>query len=331
MRKLTFALLVATVLAGATALWAWRSYDEFLDTPLAPADGGALIDVQRGDGLADVVAALGETADWRWRVLGRLDPNAARLQVGEYRVETGTTPLELLSKLAAGDVVLHAFTIVEGWNLRELRAAMGANTVLLSTLSAVPDSDLPARLGIEGPSAEGQFLPETYRFPRGTTDEAFLRRAHADLRRVLARLWEQRAQGLPLETPYEALILASIIEKETGVAGERGRIAGVFARRLQRGMRLQTDPTVIYGLGVAFDGDIRRRDLRTDTPYNTYTRHGLPPTPIAMAGEPALHAALHPEPGEALYFVATGTGGHHFSATLEEHNAAVRRYQLGQR
>ena len=225
-------------------------------------------------------------------------------------------------------MVLHQFTIVEGWNLRELRAALLADPVLVTTLADVSDADLPARLEIDAPSAEGQFLPETYRYARGTTDEEFLRRAHRDLAATLNSLWALRGPDLPLASPYEALTLASIIEKETGVAEERARIAGVFIRRLRLGMRLQTDPTVIYGLGASFDGDIRRRDLRTDTPYNTYTRHGLPPTPIAMAGEAALKAALHPEPGDALYFVSRRDGTHHFSATLDEHNAAVARYQL---
>jgi len=224
--------------------------------------------------------------------------------------------------------VRHHFTIVEGWNIRELRAALARATPLVQTLHEVDDAALMAMLGREGVHPEGRFLPETYAYDRGDTDVDLLRRAADDLDRALAAAWEARADDLPLETPEEALVLASIVEKETGIAGERPLIAGVFVRRLRIGMRLQTDPTVIYGMGSAYDGNIRRSDLTTDTPYNTYTRDGLPPTPIAMAGVDALRAATQPEEGDALYFVAVGDGSgrHVFSPTLEAHNAAVRQY-----
>jgi UPF0755 protein len=185
-----------------------------------------------------------------------------------------------------------------------------------------------AQLGLSGEHPEGRFFPDTYQFPAGTTDVAVLQHAYAEMQRHLEQAWQGRAAGLPLANPYEALILASIVEKETGSPGERTRIAGVFIRRLQKNMRLQTDPTVIYGLGADFDGNLRRRDLETDSPYNTYMRAGLPPTPIALPGAAALHAALHPAPGDELYFVSRGDGTHHFSANFDEHTAAVRNYQL---
>jgi len=199
---------------------------------------------------------------------------------------------------------------------------------LVQTLSGLSDAEVMVRLGRPGEHPEGRFLPDTYHFPTGFTDEAFLRRALTAMDQQLAAIWNQRAPDVPLQNADQALILASIIEKETGVTAERAEIAGVFARRLRLGMRLQTDPTVIYGLGETFDGNLRRRDLETDTPYNTYTRPGLPPTPIALPGIAALEAAVNPAPGDTLYFVADGQGGHVFSRTLDEHNRAVRRYQL---
>ena len=222
----------------------------------------------------------------------------------------------------------YPFTIIEGTTWRELRTRLETAEFLEHRISGMSDEAVRSALGIPWPSLEGAFLPDTWFASRGETDLALLGRAWRALRKVLDEAWASRAPDLTLKTPYEALILASIIEKETAVPEERPMIAGVFIRRLQRGMRLQTDPTVIYGLGEAFDGNLRRRDLRRDTPWNTYTRKGLPPTPIAMAGRAAIHAALHPAPGEALYFVATGDGRHVFSRTLGEHNRAVRRYQL---
>lgn len=252
----------------------------------------------------------------------RLEPQVYR--AGEYRLEYGLKPRALLRKLAAGSVVQHRLTLVEGWTFRQVMVALGNEAGLAHRFDAANPSTWPeqlAELGIGEP--EGWFLPETYSYTLGDSDLDILARAHRAMRDALALAWASRDEGLPLETPYELLILASIIEKETGVEEERARIAGVFIRRLQKGMKLQTDPTVIYGLGESFDGDIRRKDLRADTPYNTYTRHGLPPTPIAMPGRASLLAAAHPAAGEALYFVADGKGGHTFSKTLEEHQAAV--------
>jgi UPF0755 protein len=217
---------------------------------------------------------------------------------------------------------------VEGWTFRQLLSALRRHEAVRDTLDGLSDEAIMARLGYPGKHPEGRFLPETYQFPRGTSDLEFLRRAYDGMQRALAAAWQGRAEDLPLDSPHEALVLASIVEKETGLASERARIAGVFVRRLRRGMRLQTDPTVIYGLGEAFDGNLRRRDLAADTPYNTYTRAGLPPTPICLPGKAAIEAVMHPAHGTSLYFVARGDGSHQFSDTLEAHNRAVQKYQL---
>jgi len=236
----------------------------------------------------------------------------------------GTTPATLLVKLVSGQVYLHQLTIVEGWRFIDLLATLRAHPAIVAGTSSA--AEIMAELGEPGVHPEGQFFPDTYRFPRGTLELDVLRTAHQTLRERLDRAWQNRSQT-ELQTPYEALILASIIEKETALASERRLISGVFHQRLARGMRLQTDPTVIYGLGAQFDGDLRKRDLLADGPYNTYTREGLPPTPIAMPGADALTAALNPAPGKALYFVARGDGTTYFSATLAEHERAVTKYQ----
>ena len=217
---------------------------------------------------------------------------------------------------------------MEGWNFKQVLAAVSGHEALKHTLKGLTDGEIMARLGHPGEHPEGRFYPDTYKFPRGTTDAAFLERAYQSMSRLLAEEWGKRDPDLPLKTPYEALILASIVEKETGVADERSEIAGVFVRRLRKGMKLQTDPTVIYGMGDNFKGNIRRRDLKQDTPYNTYVHTGLPPTPISMPGSAAIRAVLHPAPGKSLYFVARGDGSHYFSKSLAEHNRAVRKFQL---
>jgi UPF0755 protein len=267
---------------------------------------------------------------WYFTLYARFSGLAARMQAGEYQIDSTLTPRELLALLVSGRVVQHAFTLIEGWNFHELMQALRGDGVLVQTLpnDAAPERVMAA-LGFEKTHPEGRFLPDTYHFPRGTNDVQFLQRAHRAMQAYLAEQWGEREENLPLESPDEALILASIVEKETGAAEERPLIAGVFVNRLRKGMKLQTDPTVIYGIGPDFDGNIRRRDLRRDTPYNTYTRYGLPPTPIAMPGRAAIRAALHPEKTDALYFVARGDGTHKFSATLAEHEAAVIKYQLG--
>ena len=322
-------LLAALVLVcGVAAV----QVDRFLDTPVTVPAEGAEFEIVSGSSfhaVSDQLAALGIIsrplvlrAYARWKGL------AGSIQAGEYLIESGTTPTELLTQFTSGAVRLYSFTIIEGWNQWELLDALRSHPELEPSLT---EEDWPAlleELGAGTTHPEGQFLPETYHFPRGTTDRALLKQAHAHLQDVLAEEWPNRAEGLPLATPYEALTLASIVEKETARADERHRIAGVFVRRMEKRMRLQTDPTVIYGIGKGFNGNLTRRDLRTDTPYNTYTRHGLPPTPIAMAGQAAIHAALHPADGEELYFVATGLGdgSHAFSATKADHDRAVAEY-----
>jgi len=263
---------------------------------------------------------------WTWRA--RLAGAARQVQAGEYEVRPGDTPATLLERLRQGDVKTYEVKLIEGWTVRDALRALAADPALEHTLAGVDEQTLLEQLGLPGGHAEGMFFPDTYHFVRGATDADVLRRAYLKLESELSRLWNDRAPELPYETPYEALIVASLIEKETGVESDRARISQVFASRLDLGMRLQTDPSVIYGLGAAFDGDLKRRDLRTDGPYNTYTRSGLPPTPIALAGGRSLEAALHPASGDFLYFVSKGDGSSEFSVSLEEHEAAVRKYQL---
>jgi UPF0755 protein len=287
--------------------------------------------VRAGDTLGSVAMRLERlgmtTVDWRWRLFGRL--NEPLIRAGEYRVRIADTPGSLVARMVDGDVVRHRFTIVEGWTLARLRAALAEDPRLVRASAELAPEALMARLGCEGCFAEGRFLPETYQFVRGDRDLDLLARAHRAMERALSDAWAGRREGLPLDSAEELLVLASLVEMETMVAAERARVAGVFVRRLQRGMRLQTDPTVVYPL-EDFDGRIRRVHLTTDHPWNTYTRGGLPPTPIALPGEASLRAAADPAEGEALYFVARGDGTHHFSRTLKEHNRAVRRYILGE-
>ena len=334
-RLLLPGLLALVVAALGVAGWLYLDYQRFLRTPLAVASEGRILDVAPGQNLSTLAWQLhrqGVLEQPRYLILlGRLSGQASRIQVGEFRIPADATPVELLRLLTSGQVVQHPVTLIAGWTFRELRAHLAGLPFLEHSLAEVGDSEVMQRLERPERHPEGWFLPDTYHFPRGTSDLAVLRRALLAMESHLQQAWEGRAGDLPLESPYEALILASIVEKETGVPEERPRIAGVFTRRLERGMRLQTDPTVIYGMGEAFDGNIRRRDLRTDTPYNTYTRGGLPPTPIALPSAEAVEAVMHPAEGDALYFVSRGDGSHVFSATLEEHNRAVRRYQLGGR
>lgn len=324
------AVLLALLFAGAAA--GTYLLGRYLETPLSVPASGAVFEIPAGASFAAIARRLEEQGILEHgivlRLYARLSGQAEKAHAGEYLIEAGTTPGTLLDKLTSGAVVLHAFTIVEGWNHRELLAALQAVPAIDSTMSEADWPELLAELGAGTESPEGLFLPETYRFPRGTTDRSLLAQAFRLMQSTLEEEWSARSEATLLENPYEALILASIIEKETAREDERDRIAGVFVRRLEKNMRLQTDPTVIYGLGANFDGNLTRRDLQSDTPYNTYTRAGLPPTPIAMPGRAAIHAALHPAAGDALFFVATGLGdgSHTFSATVEEHERAVKVY-----
>ena len=326
-------LIGFVVLVGSLLLaWAWMEYEEFRDTPLKLAEESVIFEVPKGATLAAVARDLEEAGaikDARYlKWYGRYTGQANRIRAGEYRLTHTLRPDDLLALLISGKSVTYSLTLLEGWNIRQVRAAVAAHKALKQTLEGVDNEELMKRLGLPDVHPEGQFFPDTYQFTRGMSDLEFLRRAQRMMDRELEAAWAQKAETIPLKNPYEALILASIVEKETGQASERAQIAGVFARRLRKGMKLQTDPTVIYGMGERFDGNIRRKDLREDTPYNTYVHTGLPPTPIAMPGRGALRAAVDPAAGKAIYFVSRGDGTHVFSATLAEHNAAVRKYQL---
>jgi UPF0755 protein len=265
---------------------------------------------------------------WLFILLARVRGLETRVRAGEYQIEPGITADELLDQFTLGNAIQYNFTIIEGWTFRQLLAELARDPILEHTLGNKTDAEIMERLGYPGQHPEGMFFPDSYRFPKGSSDVDFLKRAYQVMQNHLQREWDKRDPELPLASSYEALTLASIVEKETGAGFERPLIAGVFIERLKRNMRLQTDPTIIYGLGAEFDGNIRRRDLKKDTPYNTYLRAGLTPTPIALPGLEAIRAVLHPAQTEALYFVSRGDGTHKFSATLDEHNAAVSRYQL---
>lgn len=321
-------VVLVTVAAGATAALAagWRS----LNATLALPEQGAVFEVAQGAPLAAVTRELHERGvlnrpgvlNWYARVRG----DATRIHAGEYLLKPGLTPLSLLDQLIRGDVMMHQFTVVEGWRFEDLLRHLRMHPAIAA--GSLGPEEIMAALDAPGIHPEGQFLPDTYVFPRHTKDIDVLRWAHQALVETLDAAWANRSPDSVLIDPYEALILASIVEKETALASERKLIAGVFQERLARRMRLQTDPTVIYGLGSEYDGNLRRRDLARDTPYNTYTRAGLPPTPIALPGRDSIFAAAQPELSGALYFVATGEpdGSHRFSATLEEHNRAVADY-----
>ncbi|MCW3150274.1 endolytic transglycosylase MltG [Stutzerimonas stutzeri] len=333
-RKLFIPLAVVVALAIAgVGLFAWKQYS-VLEQPLILQEL-QLLDVEPGDTPSGVFQRLetqGLLNDSFWlRVYWRLNLSGQSLHSGEYRLEPGMTARDMIGLWQRGEVEQYSLTLVEGWNFRQLRAALQGQPKLQQTLPGLSDAQVMARLGQPDLHPEGRFFPDTYRFTRGTSDLDLLKRAYVRLEQVLEQEWAQRAEKLPYQNAYQALIMASIIEKETGVPQERGEIAGVFVRRLERGMLLQTDPTVIYGMGDRYRGRITRNDLRRSTPYNTYTTAGLPPTPIAMVGREAIHAALHPTEGRSLYFVARGDGSHVFSNTLDEHNRAVRQYQLNRR
>jgi UPF0755 protein len=328
-RRWLLAVLAVTVLvAGAAALYARN----WLAAPLPLGEAVTTVEVMPGQSLTAVTQGLAARGLLRHpRLLaayGRLTGADARLHAGEFAIAPGTTPAGLLQTFVSGAVVQHSVTVVEGWTFRDLRRALAAAPTLEHTLDGLSDAAVMEALGEAGRHPEGLFFPDTYLFGKGTRDLDLLRQARARMRQELDAAWAQRHAGLPLADSYEALILASIVERETAASDERGRIAGVFAARLRKGMRLQTDPTVIYGLGPAFDGNLRRADLERDGPYNTYARTGLPPTPISLPGRQSLLAAVQPDERGDLYFVATGTGDgrHVFSKTLQEHNAAVREY-----
>ena len=322
---------IAAVLAAAAFATAWfvADVERFMKTPMnVPAEGHLLL-VERGETLSEIaerLAADSVLAHPRYLAgYARWHARDRRIQAGEYRLPYRATPVHLLDMMERGEVVRHRVRVIEGWGWRRALAEIQSHPLVQTTIES--PSDLSRLLDLPTPDPEGWFLPATYDFKRGSTDVYLLEIAHRAMVGRLEAEWEARSRDLPYRNPYEALILASIVEKEAAIADERPRIAGVFVRRLRRGMRLQADPTVIYGLGESFDGNLTRRDLRRDTPYNTYRRSGLPPTPIALPGAAALHAALHPAPGNELFFVASEHGRHVFSDTLAEHRRAVDRWQ----
>ncbi|MDB5732831.1 MAG: aminodeoxychorismate lyase [Variovorax sp.] len=323
---LTLLLLAAFVLLGSGALALW-----WLNQPLKLPAASVDLSVEPGATPRSIARAVADTGTrvnpvllyWWFRSSGQ----DRHMRAGSYELEQGLTPRSLLTVLVRGEEATRTVVLLEGWNIRQVRAALAKAEQLRQETSGLADDALMARLGRPGVPPEGRFFPDTYTYSKGSTDVALLQRALRAMDKKLEAAWAQRTPDLPLQTPEQALILASIVEKETGRANDRAEIAAVFANRLRIGMPLQTDPTVIYGLGAAYDGNLRKKDLQTDTPWNTYTRNGLPPTPISMPGKAALLAAVQPASSQSLYFVSRGDGSSHFSRSLDEHNRAVDKYQ----
>lgn len=324
MRRLLASVVLLTVLGvGALGYYALRP----LALPVTPFE----FDLKQGSSLKGMARDLQQAGllqqDWAFVWLVRLLGKAGEIQAGSYALTRPVSPLELARIITQGKVSLSQISIIEGWTFREMRAALNANSDITHDTLNLADAEILQRIGAPESHPEGLFFPDTYNFAAGSSDLTIFRHAYQAMQQRLQAAWDAREPGLPLETPYQALILASIVEKETGAPGDRPMIAGVFVNRLRKGMLLQTDPTVIYGLGERFDGNLRKRDLLTDNPYNTYTRPGLTPTPIALPGVAAMQAALHPAQTDALYFVARGDGSSHFSSSLNAHNRAVNQYQ----
>lgn len=331
MKKLFIIVVILGTVVIAAGGYYYQQYKDFLNQSVFQEL--TVVNIEKGLTYRKFTQKLlNENANgknWQWRMLGKLEPVGKWLKVGEFEIGPGLNPIQMMQKIKSNQVITYKFTIVEGMNWRELKQKILNDEVLLHTLNDTSDDQLLQKLDSLYSTPEGLFLPETYQFVRGDSDVGILKRAYVALNKGLQEHWSKRKDNLPLKTPYELLILASIVEKETAQAVERDIIAGVFVRRLQLNMRLQTDPTVIYGLGENYDGDIRSRDLKTDTPYNTYTRKGLTPTPIAMASIESIAASAQPKDGNALYFVANNRGGHYFSDTYEQHQKAVEGYLKG--
>ncbi len=333
-RKLLYLIILIFIFIGTAGVWGWQQLKQFEQQPLA-LEQPAMIWIESGSNFAHLVTDLHRlgisASDWRWQWIRRFQQPV--LKAGEYQLQPGITPRQLLHLIASGRVVDHRMTLIEGWTIDRLRQELKADPRLTHVSADWTDQALMEALGCAGCFAEGQFLPETYFFVRGDRDLDILTRAYEAMQSTLEQAWSSRNPELPIENSDELLVLASLVEMETTDPTELGQVAGVFMRRLLAGMRLQTDPTVVYGIESRqeepFDGRIRRVHLRTDHPWNTYTRHGLPPTPIALPGKAAILAAAQPEPGDTYYFVARGDGTHQFSRTLAEHNRAVDRYIRG--
>ncbi|MDY6941842.1 MAG: endolytic transglycosylase MltG [Pseudomonadota bacterium] len=329
-------IAIVLILLSTAAVGGWiavRWLEHYRTTPLSGYSDPVVFAVERGDSLARVARELTKRDilphERPFRLIARWQGVAGAIKAGEYQIQPAITPQALLDQLVRGEVLQHRLTLVEGWSFRDVMVAISTHDALTHDLKNSTEQEIMAAIGRPGEHPEGRFFPDTYAFARGTSDITVLKQAYAAMERQLAAAWAERQPDLPLKTPYEALILASIVEKETGLPDERSQIAGVFVRRLRLGMRLQTDPTVIYGLGSRFDGNLTRAHLREKTDYNTYRISGLPPTPIALPGRASLVATVQPASGDSLFFVARGDGGHVFSATLKEHEQAVRCYQLG--
>ena len=321
--------LLGLPLAAALVFLGWMGY--FATQPLALQASPLDFTVKAGSTLRSASRQIEEAGvampAWQFTLLGRALGKAAEIKAGSYQLAEGVTPLKLLEKLTRGDVTQAEIVLLEGWTFRQMRAALDAHAHVRHDTAGLTERQIIEKLGAEG-AAEGRFFPDTYLFAKGSSDLEVLKRSYRQMEKLLLTEWEQRQANLPYASPYEALIMASIVEKETGQSQDRAQIASVFINRLKKCMLLQTDPTVIYGLGERFDGNLRKRDLQVDGPYNTYTRTGLPPTPIAMPGLASIQATLHPARTDAYYFVARGDGSSQFSRTLEEHNRAVAKYQL---
>ena len=328
MRLFRAALLFAMLAAMCAA--AWLAYFAF--KPIDVPRNARTFNVDHGRSLRSVSEQFAHAGliseHWSFLMFARLMGAAGEIKAGSYEVGEQIAPYRLLEKIVRGEFAQAELRFIEGWTFAQLRSVLDGHPALKHDNTGLSDAQILERLGIDKTSPEGLFFPDTYHFAVASSDLALLKQAYSKMQAKLQALWEERAQGLPLNNAYEALIFASIVEKETGRNDERELVAAVFINRLKRGMRLQTDPTVIYGLGPAFDGNLRRRDLQTDNSYNTYTRYGLPPTPIAMPGEASIRATLNPAQSPALYFVARGDGSHQFSSNLVEHNRAVNKFQL---
>ncbi|MDB5824370.1 MAG: aminodeoxychorismate lyase [Herminiimonas sp.] len=325
MKKFLAGFLILLILfGGAVYYWAGQ--------PILDESSPSMeFTIKAGSGVRGAARQIAEAGipvqPWLLELLARVSGKSSRIKAGTYEIEPGTTPTRLVEKLVRGEFAQESLAVIEGWTFKQMREAIAAHQHLKHDTASLSEKELLAKVAPNFQHAEGIFFPDTYLFAKGASDLQVYRQAHSMMMKKLDEGWAKRAQGLPYKSPYEALIMASIVEKETGQKSERNMIAGVFVNRLKRGMLLQTDPTVIYGMGEAYQGTIRKRDLQTDTPYNTYTRAGLPPTPIALPGVASLTAALDPARTEALYFVSRGDGTSHFSSNLNEHNQAVNKFQ----
>ena len=322
---------ISVILASFLTGWLWMDYRDTVDSSLGNTET-VYFEIFKGQGLAAIAASLKQQGviqkPYWFRVLAYAERSATKLKYGEYEIPPHTTMRQLLARFVSGKVRQHTVTFIEGWRFQQVLAALSQHPALAHRVAGKSVDEIMNLLGAPGEQPEGRFYPDTYFFTKGTEDLELLKRAYRKMKTALEQEWQGRADGLPLASPYEALVLASIVEKETARADERPLIAGVFSRRLAQGMLLQTDPTVIYGMGEGFKGDIRKEDLVRDTPYNTYVHAGLPPTPIAMPGVASIRAVLHPDTGASLYFVARGDGSHVFSNTLDEHQQAVEQFQM---